>query len=231
MSLGGPKSQPLNDAVAAAVNAGLVMVVAASGSAGDTSPASEPLAYTIGSIDINDAKSPFSSYGPCMIPPSPFHKLGANGNEQSSISLPPEVTLLVTGLRLATTAQRSSAEPLWLLPMSRVSASTSMANTQAHTPPPARSPPQSPASPPRTRWLPPRPPQGRQGLLPTMGSDSKRLGGLTHHSGGLFFFFCFFFFVGACLGSWDRWAGCEECWLCSELNQKKKDSNFSLAET
>ena len=75
MSLGGPKSQPLNDAVAAAVNMGLAIVVAAGNSNADASgfsPASEPLAYTVGSIDINDSKSNFSNFGARMILPSPF---------------------------------------------------------------------------------------------------------------------------------------------------------------
>lgn len=66
MSLGGGKSLALNAAVAQAVRAGMVMCVAAGNSnqdAANFSPASEPLAYTIGSIDPTDTKSSFSNYG------------------------------------------------------------------------------------------------------------------------------------------------------------------------
>lgn len=108
ISLEGPKS----DAVAAAINAGLVIVVAAARSSGDSSPASEPIAYTIESIKINEAKSSFSSYGARMIPLSPFYKLSASRSVRSSISLLPQVTSLSAGSRLAEMAQGSSVEPL-----------------------------------------------------------------------------------------------------------------------
>ena len=70
MSLGGGYSKAMNDAVAAAVKAGLAVVVAAGNEnkdAKDFSPASEPLAITVGSIDITDHKAPTSNYGKCMI--------------------------------------------------------------------------------------------------------------------------------------------------------------------
>ena len=219
MSLGGPRSQPLNDAVAAAVNMGLAVVVSAGNNNADASgfsPASEPLAYTVGSIDINDSKSNFSNFGARMIPPSPFplspfpyllhlpYSLSANGIKQPSMSSPRAVTSPATGTRPATTPQGSSAEPLWPLPMSRVSVSTYTANTRGHTPPPARSPPQSPGSPPRTRWLPHRLPQGRRGLLPSMGTEAKHPGGLAHYFDGLFSYFDSSFFVGTCLGNWGQ---------------------------
>ena len=73
MSLGGGFSQALNNAVAAAYKAGLAVIVAAGNDnkdAKDYSPASEPLAYTIGSIDVTDGKSSYSNYGKCMIPRS-----------------------------------------------------------------------------------------------------------------------------------------------------------------
>lgn len=60
----------MNDAVAAAVKAGLAVVVAAGNDnkdAKDYSPASEPLAITVGSIDITDHKASSSNYGKCMI--------------------------------------------------------------------------------------------------------------------------------------------------------------------
>jgi oryzin len=69
MSLGGGKSLALNRAVAGAVKAGMVMCVAAGNDNKDAinySPASEPLAYTIGSIDPNDTKSSYSNFGKCV---------------------------------------------------------------------------------------------------------------------------------------------------------------------
>ncbi|CAI6320168.1 unnamed protein product [Periconia digitata] len=69
MSLGGGKQQAVNDAVAAAVAAGVFFAVSAGNSnvdAANTSPASEPSAFTVGATDINDAKATFSSYGPIV---------------------------------------------------------------------------------------------------------------------------------------------------------------------
>lgn len=69
MSLGGGPSNALNQAVAAAVNAGVVLVVAAGNEASDAcnvSPASEPLAITVGSTDIADQQSWFSNWGSCV---------------------------------------------------------------------------------------------------------------------------------------------------------------------
>ena len=62
MSLGHSYSQAFNTAVHNAVRAGLCMVVAAGNSNEDArhfSPASEPLAYTDGSIDATDTNCGF----------------------------------------------------------------------------------------------------------------------------------------------------------------------------
>lgn len=66
MSLGGIRSQATNDAVAAAVDAGLFMAVAAGndGRPADlTSPASEPKACTVGASDKDDNRASYSNYG------------------------------------------------------------------------------------------------------------------------------------------------------------------------
>lgn len=66
MSLGGGKSQPVNDAVAAAVNSGVFFGIAAGNSNADAanfSPASEPTAFTVGASDINNVRASFSNYG------------------------------------------------------------------------------------------------------------------------------------------------------------------------
>lgn len=66
LSLGGVFSQATNDAVAAAVDAGLFMGVAA-GNDGTpaflTSPASEPKACTVGATEIDDKQASYSNYG------------------------------------------------------------------------------------------------------------------------------------------------------------------------
>lgn len=66
LSLGGVFSQATNDAVAAAVTAGLFMGVAAGNDGGPallTSPASEKTACTVGARDKNDARASYSNYG------------------------------------------------------------------------------------------------------------------------------------------------------------------------
>ncbi|KAH8595031.1 peptidase S8/S53 domain-containing protein, partial [Bisporella sp. PMI_857] len=66
MSLGGPYSEAVNSAVAAVVRAGLFMGVAAGNDgrpASRFSPASEPLACTVGATDIDDSRATYSNYG------------------------------------------------------------------------------------------------------------------------------------------------------------------------
>jgi len=75
MSLGGGLSQAINDAVAAAVKGGMIFVVAAgndgrgiipSPDACKHSPASEPLAVTVGATDSTDYRADYSNYGKCV---------------------------------------------------------------------------------------------------------------------------------------------------------------------
>lgn len=69
MSLGGGKSATLNSAVSNAVNAGLIMVVAAGNDNRDAcnySPASSPEAITVAASDNKDTKASFSNYGTCV---------------------------------------------------------------------------------------------------------------------------------------------------------------------
>jgi len=69
MSLGGPGTQQaMRDAVDAAVNAGVVVVVAGGNSNQDAckfSPAFVPSAITVGSTTSTDTRSSFSNYGAC----------------------------------------------------------------------------------------------------------------------------------------------------------------------
>ncbi len=69
LSLGGPRSSALDDAVTGSINAGITFVVAAGNENTDactTSPASARAALTVGAIAINDARAPFSNFGPCV---------------------------------------------------------------------------------------------------------------------------------------------------------------------
>jgi subtilisin family serine protease len=69
MSLGGGKSSTLNDAVASLVASGVTVAVAAGNSnrnACNYSPASEPLALTVGATTSSDARSSFSNFGSCL---------------------------------------------------------------------------------------------------------------------------------------------------------------------
>ena len=69
MSLGGSYSSAQNNAVAAAVDAGIVVVVAAGNSNADAcnySPASSSKVITVGSTTSADLKSGFSNWGTCL---------------------------------------------------------------------------------------------------------------------------------------------------------------------
>jgi subtilisin family serine protease len=69
MSLGGGYNQAVNDAVTNSINEGVTYAVAAGNNAGlacNTTPASTPLALTVGATDINDNRAGFSNYGACV---------------------------------------------------------------------------------------------------------------------------------------------------------------------
>lgn len=69
LSLGGGKSSTVNAAVAAAVDKGVTMVVAAGNSnanACNYSPASEPKALTVGATTSADARASYSNFGSCL---------------------------------------------------------------------------------------------------------------------------------------------------------------------
>ncbi|KAG9027350.1 serine protease [Tulasnella sp. JGI-2019a] len=69
MSLGGGKSQALDDTVDGAVDAGLHFAVAAGNENKDactTSPASAAKAITVGASTLADSRAYFSNYGPCV---------------------------------------------------------------------------------------------------------------------------------------------------------------------
>tara|TARA_B100001248_G_scaffold262731_1_gene261821 strand:+ start:178 stop:1608 length:1431 start_codon:yes stop_codon:yes gene_type:complete len=69
LSLGGPKSKALDQAMERSIAEGITYVVAAGNSnrnACSSSPARVPSAITVGSVSRNDRRSSFSNYGPCL---------------------------------------------------------------------------------------------------------------------------------------------------------------------
>jgi subtilisin family serine protease len=69
MSLGGPVSQALDDAVTASINAGVFYVVSAGNDSGDAcykSPARAPVAMTVGATNFIDGMAWFSNHGSCV---------------------------------------------------------------------------------------------------------------------------------------------------------------------
>lgn len=69
MSLGGPTSRAIDEAVKASIQAGVTYVIAAGNSNTDAcnaSPARVPQAITVGSTDRYDTRSSFSNYGVCV---------------------------------------------------------------------------------------------------------------------------------------------------------------------
>lgn len=69
MSLGGGLAEALNEAVEAAVKAGVLVIVAAGNEAGpacEVSPASAPSAVTVGAHDVKNGMASFSNYGSCV---------------------------------------------------------------------------------------------------------------------------------------------------------------------
>ena len=90
MSLGGSGTQQaMQDAVDAAVNSGVVVVVAGGNSNSDAcsfSPAFVPSAITVGSTDSRDRRSSFSNYGSCTDIWAPGSAVVSAGHRSDSAS-------------------------------------------------------------------------------------------------------------------------------------------------
>ncbi len=87
LSLGGPASSTLNQAVAGAVAKGVSMVVAAGNSNVDactTSPASEPSAITVGASTSADQRASYSNYGKCVDLFAPGSSITSASNSSST---------------------------------------------------------------------------------------------------------------------------------------------------
>ena len=100
LSLESKYSKIFDASVAAAVTAGVVVVVAAGNgkvdACLDTSPASTVSAITVGSTTINDAKSSFSNWGSCVDVYAPGSGITSAWNSS------PTATRMISGTSMAT---------------------------------------------------------------------------------------------------------------------------------
>lgn len=86
MSVGGPVSSAMNQAVARAIQSGVTVVVAAGNNGADAcnySPSSATNAITVGSTNLSDEMSEFSNYGSCVDIFAPGEKVLAATIEDS----------------------------------------------------------------------------------------------------------------------------------------------------
>jgi len=116
MSLGGGFSSSLNTAVANAVNKGVVMVVAAgndNANACNYSPASEPLAITVGSTDSNDAQSSYSNWGSCVDVFAPGRSITSSWSTSTTATNTISGTSMATPHVVGIAAAIRSANPSW----------------------------------------------------------------------------------------------------------------------
>jgi len=150
MSLGGGKTQAVNDAVTASIATGVVYAIAAGNSNADTcgfSPASATNCvavgatfYTIGANGITDPRSTFSNYGPCTTIFAPGQNILSDWIGASNI-----VTNTISGTSMATphvagvAALLLSAQPT-LTPADVTSSLTSKASVGYVTNPGLNSP-------------------------------------------------------------------------------------------
>lgn len=172
MSIGGGRTQSVNDAVATSISSGITWVVAAGNNNADAcsySPASTPSAVTVGATNSRDARASGwsngqgSNYGSCLDLFAPGDSIVSTSNSGDTASQS------MSGTSMA--SPTSPARPPCCSPPTRHGPRPRSATGWSPTPPPTRSPTSAPAR--RTSCCtqvpapPPRRPQVRGSRTPT----------------------------------------------------------------
>jgi subtilisin family serine protease len=124
ISLGGGRSEALNQAVTEMINSGVFASVAAGNNnhtACNISPASTPAAFTVAASDANDRKATFSNWGPCVDAyapgvgiPSDWIGSPAATNTISGTSMASPVVAGIAALYLSDHVRTPAATVAWI---------------------------------------------------------------------------------------------------------------------
>lgn len=124
LSVGLPKSDALNRAARAAVNAGCAAVSSAGNNNQDAcqqSPASEPAVIAVGATNIQDSRSSFSNWGSCVsvfAPGENIISVGKDGTESGAVmSGTSQASPHVAGLVAYLMARTGRKEPSYIYPL------------------------------------------------------------------------------------------------------------------
>jgi serine protease len=111
MSVGGPLSNAVNDAVSALIDAGVTVVTSAGNAGGDActqSPASARGAVAVGATNASDGRAVFSNTGPCVTLFAPGQHVLSAFYSATSAS-PGTVTRWMSGTSMACPAVSGAA--------------------------------------------------------------------------------------------------------------------------
>lgn len=114
LSLGGGYTQAINDAVTNSIAEGVTYAIAAGNSGDDAcnySPASTPLALTVGATDTSDTRAYFSNYGSCLDVFAPGVDITSDWNTSNSATNTISGTSMATPHVAGLVAQYLQVEP------------------------------------------------------------------------------------------------------------------------